>query len=112
MKSLKGPKKFVGVLHIKSGAIVSNEDNFLPVDYALADFDDCRGTQAAILDGIRNKIREHLLAQFLIAFDQRQIPYFPFDFSVLDCRIAASHNQTDNLIRICGLQLQLLTSEA
>ena len=82
VKPLKCSEKFIGVFRVESCAVVPNENYCSAIDYRLVDLYHGWVTSAAIFDGVRQKIREHLLDQSWVAIHRWQRAYTPVDLPV------------------------------
>ena len=60
MQALKYAEELAGVRHIKTGAIIANEDHSLPVHSGLSNLNYRLRAKAGELDGVRKKIYEYL----------------------------------------------------
>ena len=63
MQALKYAEELAGVRHIKTGAIIANEDRSLAVDSGLSDLNHGLGAVAGELDGVRKQIYKYLRHQ-------------------------------------------------
>jgi len=71
VEALKRLEKLPGMLHVKSGAIISYEDDLFARDCGLANLDHRNLSRARVLGGIADQIDENLSDQASIAFDKR-----------------------------------------
>src|SRR6266480_824551 len=73
MQSLEHAEQFVGVLHVKAGAVIGNEIDFFAVIGCRSYFDQRRRAFATVFDRVRNQIHPNLFQQCRIAFARRQL---------------------------------------
>jgi len=74
LEALENTESLVGVLLVKAGAIVTNEQNGCALPPGLVNLNDCESAAPHVLDRIRQQVPEHLLDQTGIDVERQTPP--------------------------------------